>query len=83
LANKKEPSFENNVINFEKGDKLFIFSDGLPDQTGGPEGKKYMNKRIRENLNSIKMPQWRILPATSQKIFTIGLAIPSKLTTCY
>ncbi|MFT3741029.1 MAG: PAS domain S-box protein [Breznakibacter sp.] len=50
LANKTEPAFENNIIEYKQGDKLFIFSDGLPDQTGGFEGKKYMNKRIREVL---------------------------------
>jgi serine phosphatase RsbU (regulator of sigma subunit) len=54
LPNKKENTFENNVINYQKGDKLFIFSDGLPDQTGGPEGRKYMNKRIREVLEQDK-----------------------------
>lgn len=50
LANKEEPIFENNVIDFQKGDKFFIFSDGLPDQTGGPNRKKYQSKRIRETL---------------------------------
>jgi PAS domain S-box-containing protein len=54
LANKQEPSFENNVIEYIKGDKFFIFSDGLPDQTGGPESKKYMSKRIRETLTEDK-----------------------------
>jgi PAS domain S-box-containing protein len=50
LANKVEPKFENNVIQYQRGDKFFVFSDGLPDQTGGPDGKKYMSKRIRETL---------------------------------
>lgn len=50
LAKKIEKEFENHVINYRKGDKFFIFSDGLPDQLGGPEGKKYQAKRIRESL---------------------------------
>ena len=54
LAKKVEPSFENNVIEFQKGDKFFIFSDGLPDQTGGPDRRKYQNKRIREVLSEDK-----------------------------
>lgn len=45
---REEPKFENNLIHFEEGDSVFFFSDGLPDQFGGPEGKKYSPKRIRE-----------------------------------
>lgn len=50
LPRKKEKDFENNVIQYKKGDQLFIFSDGLPDQVGGPKGRKYQSKRIREAL---------------------------------
>jgi len=45
---KQETSFENNVIKIQKNDMIFFFSDGLPDQFGGPEGKKYFPKRIRQ-----------------------------------
>lgn len=34
-----------------KGDMLYTFSDGYPDQFGGPSGKKYMIKRFRELLS--------------------------------
>ncbi|MBN2166570.1 MAG: PAS domain S-box protein [Marinilabiliaceae bacterium] len=54
LAKKIEPSFENNVIEIQQGDKFFIFSDGLPDQTGGPDKRKYQSKRIREILTADK-----------------------------
>ncbi len=47
---KAEQDFKNYVINFKKNDKIFFFSDGLPDQLGGPEKKKYSAKRIREAL---------------------------------
>lgn len=47
---KVEQDFKNYVINFRKNDKIFFFSDGLPDQLGGPEKKKYSAKRIREAL---------------------------------
>ncbi|PCH68141.1 MAG: hypothetical protein COC01_04390 [Bacteroidetes bacterium] len=42
--------YKNNVIDYEPGDVLHFFSDGLPDQTGGPgpEEEKLMNKRIKE-----------------------------------
>jgi len=50
LARKVEKDFENNSIQYKKGDQFFIFSDGLPDQVGGPKGRKYQSKRIREAL---------------------------------
>ena len=50
LAKKIEKDFENNVLRYKKGDQFFIFSDGLPDQVGGPKGRKYQSKRIREAL---------------------------------
>lgn len=52
LPRRIEKDFENNIIKYQKGDKLFIFSDGLPDQTGGTmeKKKKYQARRIREIL---------------------------------
>ena len=37
----------------EKGDVIYVFSDGYPDQFGGPKGKKFMYKPFREMLLSI------------------------------
>lgn len=49
----EEPSnFTNNKIQLEKGDQIYIFSDGYADQFGGPRGKKFMYKRFRELLVS-------------------------------
>lgn len=48
---KREKNFENYEINLEMGDKIFFFSDGLPDQVGGPKNRKYQARRIR---NAIK-----------------------------
>ncbi|MBN2482318.1 MAG: PAS domain S-box protein [Bacteroidales bacterium] len=47
---KEEEDFTNYVIKYKRGDKIFFFSDGLPDQLGGPESKKYSPKRIREMI---------------------------------
>lgn len=49
-AGKPEPVFENYVLKIEKNNSIFFFSDGLPDQFGGPEGRKYFPKRIREKI---------------------------------
>jgi len=50
VGKKPELPFTTHQIKPEKGDKIFFFSDGLPDQLGGPERKKYSSKRIREMI---------------------------------
>lgn len=58
---REETRFENNQIKFQKDDMIFFFSDGLPDQFGGPEGKKYFPKRIRQNiLDSKDLPMAQV-----------------------
>lgn len=47
---KPEKDFTNYVLEIKPGDKIFFFSDGLPDQLGGPEIKKYSPRRIRESI---------------------------------
>ena len=49
---EKKP-FINNDIKLEKGDMIYIFSDGYADQFGGPKGKKYMTTKFRKYLASI------------------------------
>ena len=41
-------TFTNHEIELQKGDTLYIFSDGFVDQFGGPKGKKFMSKRFRQ-----------------------------------
>ncbi len=58
---KKEKNFTNYIIDIKKGDKIFIFSDGYPDQIGGPNRKKYQAKQIREGIvknNKFSMSQY-------------------------
>ncbi len=47
---KEEKDFTNYIINIQKGDKVFFFSDGLTDQLGGPDIKKYSPARVREKI---------------------------------
>jgi PAS domain S-box-containing protein len=58
---KPEKPFTNYKIDIQKGDKVFFFSDGLPDQLGGPENKKYSPRKIRETIienEQFSMPQY-------------------------
>lgn len=45
--------FTRKEIKLKKGDMLYAFSDGYPDQFGGPMGKKYMIKNFRKLLMDI------------------------------
>ena len=49
----KEIIFQNTVIPIEKGDVFYLFSDGYPDQIGGPNRKKFYYKPFKELLVSI------------------------------
>lgn len=46
--------FTNHEISLEKGDILYLFTDGYADQFGGPKGKKYKYARLQEQLLKIK-----------------------------
>ncbi len=46
--------FTNHNIQLEKGDTLYMFSDGYPDQFGGPKGKKFKYKPLKEMLIEIQ-----------------------------
>jgi serine phosphatase RsbU (regulator of sigma subunit) len=41
-------NFVNHEMQLNKGDSVFVFSDGIADQFGGPEGKKFKYKRVKE-----------------------------------
>jgi serine phosphatase RsbU (regulator of sigma subunit) len=45
--------FTNNVMDYQKGDVLYTFSDGYPDQFGGPDERKFMIKNLKEMLVDI------------------------------
>jgi serine phosphatase RsbU (regulator of sigma subunit) len=49
----KEPSFTNYEINVKKGDAIYILSDGLVDQFGGPDRSKYKKANLKKLLAEI------------------------------
>lgn len=52
-VSRKKKEFTNHVIDLQKGDMFYMFSDGYADQTGGPEGDKFMYSQFRELLLKI------------------------------
>lgn len=44
----EQRDFTNHVLKLEKGDSLYMSSDGYADQFGGAQGKKFMTKNMKE-----------------------------------
>lgn len=45
--------FTNHVVDLQKGDIVYTFTDGYADQFGGPKGKKFKYKQLEEFLLSV------------------------------
>ncbi|MES2567726.1 MAG: SpoIIE family protein phosphatase [Bacteroidota bacterium] len=58
----EKQNFTNNLIQLQKGDSIYIFSDGYADQFGGPKGKKFMAGNFRQLLVDVSK-----LPIETQK----------------
>ena len=48
----KIQKFTTKRFTVEKGDSIFLFSDGYADQFGGPKGKKYKYAQFQEKLKA-------------------------------
>jgi len=59
----KMRDFENHIIQLEKGDTAYIFSDGYSDQFGGLDGTKFKSKNFKvllTELNNNNLPMLEI-----------------------
>ncbi len=50
----EKQKFTNHKIQLQKGDVIYIFSDGYADQFGGPKGKKFMYRQFKNLILSIQ-----------------------------
>lgn len=53
VYSKDMGKFTNHELNYQEGDFIYLMSDGYQDQFGGPNGKKFMRKRLRKLLAEI------------------------------
>jgi len=53
IYGKKNQPFERHEIEMQKGDLIYIFSDGYVDQFGGPKRRKFLTKRFKNLLLEI------------------------------
>jgi len=58
----EEKPFTNNDLMLEDGDIIYLFTDGYPDQIGGPNNKKFMYNNFRDILIRVSS-----LPMDEQK----------------
>ena len=54
VSYNQDKSFTNHIIEFNKEDTFYIFSDGFIDQFGGPRGKKFKSRPFKNLLLSIQ-----------------------------
>jgi ligand-binding sensor domain-containing protein/serine phosphatase RsbU (regulator of sigma subunit) len=59
---RDQETFTLQTCDLQPGDIIYTLTDGMPDQFGGPKGKKYMYKQLKELLIAIAK-----LPMTDQK----------------
>jgi serine phosphatase RsbU (regulator of sigma subunit)/ligand-binding sensor domain-containing protein len=57
-----EKFFDDQEYYLKEGDTVYLFSDGLPDQFGGPDGKKLKIARLKRMIEQIST-----MPMESQK----------------
>jgi len=50
----EQKAFTHHELKLEKGDTVYIFSDGYSDQFGGPKNKKFMLKHFKKLLLSVQ-----------------------------
>lgn len=54
LYDQEMAPFNNNVIDLQKNDAVYLFSDGYVDQMGGPQRKTFRSHRFRSLLLEIQ-----------------------------
>jgi len=88
IGNSDNPKpFTTHNINLNKGDEVYLFTDGYADQFGGPKGKKYKYKQLeqkvlegrsldmntqRNNLNS-SFEEWKGMLEQIDDVLIIGI----------
>lgn len=66
---RNRQNFENTSFVAKTGDSILFFSDGLPDQFGGPEDLKFGPKRIRNIFTENQYSNMEALESTYENAF--------------
>ncbi len=63
-TSSNQQKYTNHTIQLQKGDTIYVFSDGYADQFGGPDGKKFKQtqfKAMLAALNGVSMQQQQLV----------------------
>jgi tetratricopeptide (TPR) repeat protein len=69
-AQYQEKKFEVSTFKPEKGDAIYLASDGFQDQFGGPNNKKFMKKAFKDYLYSIHDLPFEIQETRLEQMFS-------------
>jgi serine phosphatase RsbU (regulator of sigma subunit) len=61
-------SFREQKFQLQENDMIYTLTDGLPDQFGGPKGKKFMYRQLKElliSVNKMELKQQKTIIADS------------------
>lgn len=61
--------FTQHEFDLQSGDMVYTFTDGFPDQFGGPNGKKFKYKKLEELLMSISHESMEIQKQKLEEVF--------------
>lgn len=89
----REKPFEKQNIELKKGDIIYLFSDGYPDQFGGKRGRRFMTHRFRKlllkihkhplhvqnNILAQKLTEWKGKHKQLDDITVMGVKIDNKI----
>jgi serine phosphatase RsbU (regulator of sigma subunit) len=66
---KNRGAFTTHKRQYQQGDMIVMFSDGLPDQFGGPDNRKFSPKRIRDIIKAnINVPMTELNNALEKEL---------------
>lgn len=87
ITNEK---FTNYTVDLQKDDALYMYSDGMTDQFGGPNNKKFMPNKIRNLLTEVSQSSfadqkrtvlkehdhWRGILEQTDDVILVGIKVP-------
>ena len=59
IDNDREVKFDTEIIDITKGDKIYLYTDGIVDQFGGSDNRKFSTKRFVSMLEEINTESFK------------------------
>lgn len=90
IGTETQQNYSGHTLSLQRGDMIYLFSDGYADQFGGEEGKKFKYKNLQQLLLSIstnscseqkqklwtRFEEWRGDKEQTDDVCIIGIRVP-------